>query len=118
MTGKIKCAGRDAISAGLHQPSATSESGKAFYWRCAERNGRGYGRLAGGCAEALYSGRRSAFPNLTMPSLEKRIDHIDVLSATEMVFFISRTAVRSDAHIWVLWDSFDGSAPIRAFFRR
>lgn len=85
MTGKIKCAGCGCNFRRASQPSATSESGKAFYWRCAERNGCGTVGLREDVLKPFVA-ETLGIPEFDDAEFEKRIDHIDVLSATEMVF--------------------------------
>jgi DNA invertase Pin-like site-specific DNA recombinase len=85
MTGKIKCAVCGCNFRRASQPSATSESGKAFYWRCAERNGCGTVGLREDVLKPFIA-ETLGIPKFDDAEFEKRIDHIDVLSASEMVF--------------------------------
>jgi site-specific DNA recombinase len=85
MTGKIKCAVCGCNFRRASQPSATSESGKAFYWRCAERNGCGTVGLREDVLKPFIA-ETLGIPEFDDAEFEKRIDHIDVLSASEMVF--------------------------------
>lgn len=85
MTGKIKCAVCGCNFRRASQTSATSESGKAFYWRCAERNGCGTVGLREDVLKPFIA-ETLGIPRFDNAVFEKQIDHIDVLSATEMVF--------------------------------
>ena len=85
MTGKIKCAGCGCNFRRASQPSATSESGKAFYWRCAERDGCGTVGLREDVLKPFIS-ETLGIAEFDDGEFEKQIDYIDVLSATEMVF--------------------------------
>lgn len=85
MTGKIKCVGCGCNFRRATQPSSTSESGKAYYWRCAERDGC---ETVGLREDVLkpFIAETLGIAEYDDGEFEKRIDHIDVLSATEMVF--------------------------------
>lgn len=85
MTGKIKCVRCGCNFRRATQPSATSESGAAHYWRCAERNGCGTVGLRDDVLKSFIAGTLG-IPEFDDAEFEKQIDHIDVLSATEMVF--------------------------------
>ena len=85
MTGKIKCTGCGCNFRRAAQPSATSESGKAYYWRCAERNGCNTVGLRDDVLKSFIA-KTLGVPEFDDAEFEKQIDHIDVLSATELVF--------------------------------
>ncbi len=85
LTGKIKCVGCGCNFRRATQPSATSESGKAYYWRCAERNGCGTVGLREDVLKSFIA-ETLGISEFDDAEFEKQIDHIDVISATEMVF--------------------------------
>lgn len=85
MTGKIKCVKCGCNFRRATQPSKTAKDGKAFYWRCAEHN----------CCETIGLREDILKPLIAEvlgikefddTEFENQIDHIDVLSAHEIVF--------------------------------
>ena len=85
MTGKIKCVGGGCNFRRATQPSSTSESGKAYYWRCAERDGCGTVGLREDVLKPFIAETLS-IAEFDDGEFDRQIDHIDVLSAAEMVF--------------------------------
>ena len=95
MTGKIKCAGCGCNFRRATQPSSTSESGKAYYWRCAERNECGTVGLREDLLKPFIA-QVLGIATFDDAEFDRQIDHIDVLSATEIVFhFKDGSAVSS-----------------------
>ena len=85
MTGKIKCVRCGCNFRRATQPLATSESGKAHYWRCAEQNGCGTVGLRDDVLKTFIA-EALGIHEFDNTEFEKQIEHIDILSATEMVF--------------------------------
>lgn len=85
MTGKIKCVGCGCNFRRATQPSSTSESGKAYYWRCAERNGCGTVGLREDVLKPFIA-ETLGIAEFDDGKFDRQIDHIDVLSDAEMVF--------------------------------
>lgn len=85
MTGKIKCVHCGCNFRRASQPSATSESGKAYYWRCAERNECGTVGLREDLLKPFIA-QTLGIAEFDDGEFDRQIDRIDVLSAAEMVF--------------------------------
>ena len=85
MTGKIKCVHCGCNFRRASQPSATSESGKAYYWRCAERDGCGTVGLREDLLKPFIA-QTLGIAEFDDGEFDRQIDHIDVLSAAEMIF--------------------------------
>ena len=69
------------------QHSASSENGKAYYWRCSERDGC----ETVGLREDLlkpFIAKTLGIQEFDDSEFEKQIDHIDVLSSTKMTFYL------------------------------
>ena len=86
ITGKLKCVICGCNFRRMTQPSATMESGKAFYWRCGERNGCGTVGLREDVLKPFIA-ETLGIPQFDDAEFERQIDHIDVLSASEMLFY-------------------------------
>jgi DNA invertase Pin-like site-specific DNA recombinase len=85
LTGKIKCNHCGCNFRRAAQPSATAESGKAYYWRCSERDGCETVGLREDILKPFIAdvlGIAEFEDNI----IDARIDYIDVISATEMLF--------------------------------
>lgn len=86
MTGRIKCAQCGCNFRKASQQSATSESGKAYYWRCAEHNGCGTIGFREDLLKPFIS-ETIGTTEFSDSEFDRQIDHIDVLSTSEMVFY-------------------------------
>ncbi|MDO4553909.1 MAG: recombinase family protein [Lachnospiraceae bacterium] len=86
-TGKIKCKTCGCNFRKATQPSATAQSGKAYYWRCAEHsNGCQTAGLREDVLKPLFADAlgMTAFDDA---HFRKTVDYISVLSATDLEIF-------------------------------
>ncbi|MCD8341243.1 MAG: recombinase family protein, partial [Clostridiales bacterium] len=93
LTSKIKCVRCGCNFRGALQKKAGAKGGKMRYWRCAEHNGCDTVGLREDLLKAMIS-EVMGTENFDEGAFRERIDHIDVLSASEIVFcFKDGTAV-------------------------
>lgn len=83
MTGKIKCAQCGCNFRKATQPAAGGQ--KATYWRCADKNGCNTVGLREDLLKPFIA-ETLGIAEFDESEFERQIDHIDMLSATEMVF--------------------------------
>ena len=85
LTAKIKCVQCGCNFTRATQYSTTHEDGKAYYWRCS--NSHSCGKV--GLKEDLlkpFIAKTLEIAEFDDAEFERQIDHIDMLSATDMVF--------------------------------
>ena len=96
LTTKIRCANCGCNFRKATQRSATSDTGKRSYWRCAERKGCGTVGLREDLLKPFIA-NTLGMAEFDESAFRDTIDYIEVLSASEMVFhckdgrIISRT---------------------------
>ncbi len=85
LTGKIKCAHCGCNFRRASQKSATMPDGKAYYWRCAEHNGCETVGLRDDLLKPFIA-ETLGLTKFDDGEFDSRIEYIEVISASEMVF--------------------------------